>query len=184
MSTRSGKQLEARVAEMFRAAGYRVRQRTLLDYREIDVMAELDNLSAPLRIAVECKDYSDGPVTVKDLDSFYSKVDEALNERRLDRAMIVTNSHFAPMTRAAAVDRSIDCLLLEELVAKLSDVNAYATKISWEYRARWTTFGSLYRSHRRRSTESKADAVGGHCETLARPPRCKRAPIVRRLRHR
>ena len=124
-TTKTGKELERRVADAYRAMGARrVEHDVELAGRQIDVYVELGTSDRSLhRIAVEAKDYA-SPVGVKIVSDFSDIVDRLRRERLIDEGVIVSASGFSRPARNAAEEHDIRLLEPSDLETMVAEAKA------------------------------------------------------------
>ena len=115
-AVKTGKKLEHRVAEAYRALGARkVEHDVDLAGHQIDVYVELETQDRGLhRIAVEAKDYS-SKVGIRVVESFLIVVDHLRRERLIDEGVLVSVTGFSRPARKAAQLACVRLLDLDDL---------------------------------------------------------------------
>jgi hypothetical protein len=113
---KTGKELERRVVEAYRALGaWKVEHDVELEGHQIDVYVELETQDRGLhRIAVEAKEYS-GKVGIRIVEDFLVVVDHLRRERLIDEGVIVSTAGFSRPARNAARNARIRLLELDDL---------------------------------------------------------------------
>jgi hypothetical protein len=113
---KTGKELERRVVEVYRALGaWKVEHDVELAGHQIDVYVELETQDRGLhRIAVEAKEYS-GKVGIRIVEDFLVVVDHLRRERLIDEGVIVSTAGFSRPARNAARNARIRLLELDDL---------------------------------------------------------------------
>jgi hypothetical protein len=100
--TKTGKELERRVADAYRAMGWRVKHDVELVGNQIDVYAELETAGRLLhRIAIEVKDWSK-TAGIDVVNEFVTIVNLLHGERLIDEGVIVSSGGFSKQARNAA----------------------------------------------------------------------------------
>jgi len=114
--TKTGRELERRVAQAYRNIGARrVEQDVELAGHQVDVYIELETPDRGLyRTAVEVKDYA-SPVGIKIVANFSDIVDRLRRERLVDDGIIVSAAGFTRPARNAAKQHGIRLLELADL---------------------------------------------------------------------
>ncbi len=122
MATKTGKELELRVAQAYRQMGARkVEHDVELSGHQIDVYVELETADRALhRIAVEAKDYN-SPVGIAIIRDFSSIVDRLRRKRLIDEGVIVSTAGFSKQAREAAQTDDIRLLTPEDLDQRVAD---------------------------------------------------------------
>jgi Restriction endonuclease len=114
----AGRVLEELVAEYYRAFGASTAQVDVrISGRQIDVYG------ARVRIAIECKDY-DANVGADTVTEFAGVVALLRNDRRLDKAVIVTRHGYTNAARDVAAASAIDLLTVADLRARKENADA------------------------------------------------------------
>jgi len=99
--TKTGKELERRVAEAYRRMGGRARHNVFVGGNQIDVYVELGTPDGGLhRIAVEVKDWA-SPVGIDVVNEFAQKVKLLHGERLIDEGVILSAGGFTRPARLA-----------------------------------------------------------------------------------
>ncbi len=105
--TKTGRELERRVAQAYRDLGARVVHDVELAGHQIDVYVELETADRSLhRIAVEAKDYS-RPVGIKIIGDYSGVVDRLRRKGLIDEGVIVSAAGFSKQARNAAEGEDI-----------------------------------------------------------------------------
>ena len=124
-ATKTGRELERRVADAYRAMGARkVEHDVELAGHQIDVYVELETLHRSLhRVAVEVKDYS-SPVGIRIVSDFSDIVDRLRRERLVDEGVVVSAAGFSRPARNAAKKHDIRLLESADLDAMVTEMQA------------------------------------------------------------
>jgi tetratricopeptide (TPR) repeat protein len=150
--TKTGRELEIRVANAYRAMGARrVEHDVELAGNQIDVYVELETPGRLLhRIAVEAKDYN-RPVGIDIVNDFALIAKLLRSERLIDEGAIVSAKGFSKQARNAA--QTYDILLLEpaDLDAMAAEAMAVAEQIRPAFLAETQDMVSSGRTKRRRT---------------------------------
>ena len=122
-ATKTGKELERRVAQVYRQVGARrVEHDVNLAGNQIDVYVELETPSHFLhRVAIEAKDW-DAPVGIDVVNRFATVVNLLHHERLIDEGVVISTAGFTRPARDAAQTYGIQ--LLES-----ADVEAMARQV-------------------------------------------------------
>jgi hypothetical protein len=119
--TKSGKELELRVANAYRQMGARVEHDVELAGNQIDVYVELETPGRlSHRIAIEAKDRS-RPVGIDLVNDFAAIVNLLHHERLIDEGIIVSVKGFSKQARNAAQIHGIRLLELADLDAMVAE---------------------------------------------------------------
>lgn len=121
----AGRALEELVAEYYRAFGASTAQVDVrISGRQIDVyVEETTGSGARVRIAIECKDY-DANVGADVVTEFAGIVALLRNDRRVDKAIIVTRHGYTNAARDVAAASAIDLLTVADLRARKESSDA------------------------------------------------------------
>jgi len=121
-AAKTGKELERRVADAYRAMGaWKVEHDVELAGNQIDVYVELETSGRLLhRIAVEVKDWSK-PVGIDIVNGFAAIVNLLRHERLIDEGVIVSASGFSKQARSAAETYGIRLLEPADLEAMVAE---------------------------------------------------------------
>jgi tetratricopeptide (TPR) repeat protein len=124
-ATKTGKELERRVADAYRQIGARkVEHDVELAGHQIDVYVELVTSDRSLhRIAVEAKDYTT-PVGIKIVSDFSDIVDRLRRERLIDEGVVVSSAGFSRPARNAAEAHGLRLLEPADLDAMIAQAEA------------------------------------------------------------
>ena len=117
-TTKTGKELERQVADVYRAMGARkVEHDVEMAGHQIDVYVEMETADRALhRIAVEAKDYSK-PVGIKIVADFAAVVNGLRSLKLVDEGVIVSAAGFSKQARNAAKEHGLRLLEPADLAA-------------------------------------------------------------------
>ena len=123
--TKTGKELEKRVADAYRAMGaWKVEHDKKMAGNQIDVYVELETPGHLLhRIAVEAKDYAK-PVGIKIINDFEQIVNLMRREPLVDEGIIVSANGFSKQARNAAQTYGLRLLEIADLEAQAEEAKA------------------------------------------------------------
>ena len=123
--TKTGRELERRVAQAYRDLGARpVEHDVELAGHQIDVYVELETADRSLhRMAVEAKDYTN-PVGIKIVSDYSSVVDRLRRKGLIDEGVIVSAAGFSKQARNAAEGEDIRLMVPADL-ARLQEVEQH-----------------------------------------------------------
>jgi Restriction endonuclease len=126
--TSTGRELERRVAAIFRALGANVERDVSLAGSQIDVLArEASAIGKTITTMIECKAYA-RPVGIESVMALAS-ISYLLKQRSLiDRAIIVSTNRFTRQARDAAREHNIDLVEIADLEHKLSEVRGQSSE--------------------------------------------------------
>jgi hypothetical protein len=116
--TKTGKELEKKVAELYRKFGdvEKVEHDKGIVGNQIDVYVEMKTGDGSvLRIAIEAKDYTE-PVGIAIVNAYAILVDKLRSSGHIDQGAIVSTSGFSKPARIAADDAGLRLLELADLV--------------------------------------------------------------------
>lgn len=130
-ATKTGKELEQRVAGTYRKMGARkVEHDVRLAGNQIDVYVELGTADRSLhRIAVEAKDWT-SKVGIDVVNDFALRVRLLRDKGKIDRGVIVSTSGFSKEARDAAKEYDIRLLELADLGAMVVEAKAEREKVA------------------------------------------------------
>lgn len=135
MSTAVGDAFEARVADLFRDAGYSVEQKKQQDGFQFDlVVTDQRGYLVPTRIVVECKYSASKNVTEDQIRSFRNAFVASAFKIGASSAVVVTTIGYARGTSEIVSDYpGIKLLTLEELENELMGSYAYINSYATQY---------------------------------------------------
>jgi len=129
-----GKYFEEEVLKTLRVLGYKVDRNVHINGCQIDIYAEFWTGMIPMKLMVECKDYSDGEtVGIDEVKLFHSVLISARNNGAVDKGLFITTNGFTAPAKTFARTAGIELVTYSDLSTQLVNFDAYIDQLIDNY---------------------------------------------------
>lgn len=123
----TGSDFEDKTLKVLRLLGYRVERNVSLNGCQIDILAEYRTGIIPLRLMVECKDYSGRTVGVEEVNKFAGVLHAA--RPNVDKGLLVTTHGFTNDAKRFALSAGIELVTFASLSTQLVNLDDYIQRV-------------------------------------------------------